>query len=111
MCNNKKENIDNKIDNNDLYKKLKKWALLNLEELTITIISNKINEILKDVILEDTSFCQQYNLTYPVKMSSIHRWIDDMKFKYCPAKKSYMINIHEREDIKVDHKKYITKFK
>ena len=50
---------------------------------------------------------QEYNILYPIKTLSIRRWIDDLSFKYCLNKKSYMINIHEREDVCEDRKKYI----
>ena len=30
-----------------------------------------------------------------------------MNFRCCPKKKSYMINIHEREDVKIDRKNHV----
>ena len=82
-------------DNNDIYNKIKKWALLNLEELRMHKIANKINDLLKVVILEYASFCQRCKMSHPVKLSSMRRWIEDLNFKYRPNKKSYVINIHE----------------
>ena len=76
----------------------------------MTMLSNKVNEMLKDVILEDASFCQRYSIACPVKMSSIRRWMEDLKFKHCPQKKSCVINMHEREDVKEDRKKHVTMF-
>jgi len=67
--------------------------------------------MLKDVILEDVSFCQRYSIACPVKMSSIRRWMEDLKFKHCPQKKSCVINMHEREDVKEDCKQHVAMFK
>ena len=33
--------------------------------------------------------------------------MDDLNFKHCPSKKSYVINAHEREDVRIDSKKHI----
>ena len=87
-------------DNEDLCKELRCWALEKLEELNLDIITNKVNEILKEPIQQDTAFLQQYHITYPIKSSSVRRWMTDLKFVYCPVKKSYMINTHERDDVK-----------
>ena len=91
-------------DNNDICNKINKWALLNLEELTTLKVTNKINNLLKDVILEDASFYQRQNISHPVKLLSIHRWVKDLNFKCFPNKKSHVINMHEREDAKLDRK-------
>ena len=95
-------------DNNDLFQELRVWTLENLETLNLKKISFKINKLLQSPIKNDSSFSLAYDITYPVKESSIRRWMDDLGFVYCPVKKIYMMNIHEREDARVDRKKYIT---
>ena len=58
-------------DNNDLFQELRVWTLENLETLNLKKISLKINKLLESSIKNDSSFSLAYNITYPVKESSI----------------------------------------
>ena len=69
------------------------------------MIGKKINALLEPLMNADANFAQHCKLTYPIKPSSIRRWMDDLNFKHCPSKKSYVIDIHEREDVRIDRKK------
>ena len=84
------------------------WTLENLETLNLKKISFNINELLESPIKNDSSFSQAYDTACPMTESSIRRWMDDLGFVCCPVKKSYVINFHEREDVRVDRKKHIT---
>ena len=44
------ENSIEKRDNDNIYDELCKWAIGNLESLTITLIGNKINQLLQSII-------------------------------------------------------------
>ena len=73
------------------------------------MITNKVNEILQEPMQTDPTFLQHCRLSHPTKSSSVHRWMDDLSFSYCAVKKSYMINIHEREDVRKDRKNHTAK--
>ena len=47
--------------------KTRSWALRNLEQLTIKSITNKINDLVEPLILEDSDFSQQQKKAYAVK--------------------------------------------
>ena len=74
--------------NDDVCNELKKWALLNLKQLTTTSIANKTNDLLKPAIEVGASFCYVRSVAYPAKLSSIRRWVKDLNFKHCISKKA-----------------------
>ena len=52
------ENSIEKRDNDNIYDELCKWAIGNLESLTITLIGNKINQLLQPIIEQNLGFIQ-----------------------------------------------------
>ena len=98
-------------DNDDLFQELRVLTLENLETLNLKKISLKINKLLESPIKNDSLFSKAFNIACPVKESSIRRWMDDLGFVCCPVKKSYVINIHEREDVNFDIFNTILKLK
>ena len=92
------------LHNNNLFQELRMWALENLEILNLKKISLKINKLLESSIKNNSLLSLACNIAYLVKESSIQQWIDDLSFLYCPVKKSCIINIHKREDSRVDRK-------
>ena len=52
------------------------------------MITNKVNEIPQEPMQTDPAFVQYYNLSCPMKSSSVRRWMDDFSFSYCAMKKS-----------------------
>ena len=44
-----------------------------------------MKELLETNVKEDTVFLASYDLTFPVKLSSVRRWMDDMEFKNVPV--------------------------
>ena len=75
-------------DNKDLYEELRKWGVVNLKTLALAIIHKKINESISCVF------------------SSIRQWMNGLNTKYVP-KKSNIIVIDERKDIKKERRQYI----
>ena len=94
-------------DNNDLYRPLRAWALEKMETLTLQKMTEIVNEILESAKRYDPVFITNYNISYPLKESSVRRWMGDLDFKHIAAKKSYMITVHERPDVREDRKKHI----
>ena len=94
------ENEETKIqDNEDMCKNLRAWTLEILNTSSLNDIAKKANDSLEPHLSEDPAFLTNHNLSCPVKPSSARRQMDDLEFKHCPVKKSYMISIHEREDV------------
>ena len=71
----------------------------------------KLNSIIEEATKVDSSFITQCNISFPAKLSSIRRWMDELNFKCCAVKKSYMISMHEREDVRKDRKAHMLKNK
>ena len=67
-------------DNEDMHKKMCTWSLENVNTLSLKSIASKINELLVPYINEDPSFLTNRNLSFPVKLLLVSRWIDDLEF-------------------------------
>ena len=96
--------------NNDLRNKLTKWTYANLEGLSIARVGEQMTELLEPVIQGDPNFISTYNMSWPLKPWAISRWMKEIGFSYQPAKKSYMVNIHERPDVVEGREEYNKNF-
>ena len=67
-------------------------------------MTSKINDLLENPILEDASFAQNCNITFPTKESSARCWMIDLGFAYCPVKNSCTLHVHEREDARKERR-------
>ena len=92
-----------------MHKKLRSWALENLNILSLKSIANKVNELLEPHLSEDPAILTNCDLSFRVQPSSVRRWMDNLEFKCFPVKKSHMMNTHEREDVVKERVKHIKK--
>ena len=71
-----KETNETALDENDLYQELRCWTLENLDTLNLNVVTHKINELLDEPILEDSSFAQNYAFLAPWKnLLWVVRWV------------------------------------
>ena len=89
-------------DNNELHRPSLAWAMENMETSTLKKMTKKAKETLESAIRDYPVFIANFNISYPLKESSLRWWIENLDFKYSAAKNSYMITVHERLDMPED---------
>ena len=67
-------------------------------------MQKKINDLLEEPVKNDPAFAANYRLSYPICLSSIPQWMNELNIKYESQKKSCMIAIHERVDVVKDRR-------
>ncbi len=95
--------------NDDMRNELLSWSRDNLEGLSIARMGEQMSELITPLTENDSNFFVTYNMSWPLQPWTISKWMKELGFAYVPAKKSYMVKIHEREDVVESRGEYIKK--
>ena len=76
-----------------------------------TIIPELIEEEKRETgeTLSKSEILKQYSLT-KLSMDTVYSWLQSFGFKYCPSKKSYYVDGHEKPDTVTYRKTYVSKY-